>query len=88
MTTTCAPSSRRTSRCVFALFIAALSFFIGQADEFPESIRIMPLLGLPVLAVLATMFHWLWRVRFRQSLRGISLLRTSDALPARTSQAR
>lgn len=48
---------------MFALFIAALSFFIGQAKVFPEAVRIMPLLATPVLAVLATMFVWLWRVR-------------------------
>ena len=56
---------RHLWRMSIALFIAALSFFIGQADEFPAAIRIMPLLGLPVLAVLVTMFYWLWRVRAR-----------------------
>ena len=51
--------------------IAALSFFIGQAKVFPEPIRIRPLLALPVLVVLVTMFYWLWRVRIRRSLRGL-----------------
>ncbi len=59
----------------FALFIAALSFFIGQADVFPQPIRIPPLLALPVLAVLVTLLYWLWRVRIRQSLRGIVAVR-------------
>lgn len=54
-----------------ALFIATLSFFIGQSQVFPEPVRIMPLLALPVLAVLVTMFYWLWRVRIKRSLRGI-----------------
>ena len=71
--------ARHLWRMSFALFIAALSFFIGQADVFPRAIRIMPLLGLPVLAVLLTMLYWLWRVRFRHSLRGLSLLKTADA---------
>jgi hypothetical protein len=61
--------TRHLWRMTFALFIAALSFFIGQADVFPKPIRIAPLLALPVLAVLATMLYWLWRVRIRQSLR-------------------
>lgn len=62
--------ARHLWRMSFALFIAALSFFIGQADEFPEALRIMPLLGLPVLTVLVAMFYWLWRVRVRRSFRG------------------
>jgi peptidoglycan/LPS O-acetylase OafA/YrhL len=61
--------ARHLWRMCFALFIAALSFFIGQADEFPEALRIMPLLGLPVLTVLVAMFYWLWRVRVRGSFR-------------------
>ena len=63
--------ARHLWRMSFALFIAALSFFIGQAKVFPGPIRIPGLLALPVLAVLATMLYWLWRVRVRQSLRGI-----------------
>ncbi len=63
--------ARHLWRMCFALFIAALSFFIGQSDEFPEALRIMPLLALPLLAVLVTMFYWLWRVRVRRRLRGI-----------------
>ena len=62
---------RHLWRMCFALFIAALSFFIGQAKVFPEPIRIRPLLAMPVLLVLATMFYWLWRVRIRRSLKGI-----------------
>jgi hypothetical protein len=62
--------ARHLWRMSFALFIAALSFFIGQADEFPEALRIMPLLGLPVLTVLVAMLYWLWRVRVRRTFRG------------------
>lgn len=64
--------ARHLWRMSFALFIAALSFFIGQAQVFPEPVRIRPVLALPVLAVLVTMFYWLWRVRVRRSLRGIA----------------
>lgn len=55
--------ARHLWRMSFALFIAALSFFIGQARVLPEVIRIRGLLAMPVLAVLVTMFYWLWRVR-------------------------
>ena len=61
------PGSRRLARHLwrmcFALWIAAASFFLGQADEFPEALRIPGLLALPVIAVLAAMFYWLRRVR-------------------------
>lgn len=72
--------ARHLWRMSFALFIAALSFFIGQAKVIPEPIRIRPLLALPVLAVLITMFYWLWRVRLRRSLRGV--VRVTAAEPA------
>lgn len=41
------------------------------SDEFPEALRIVPLLALPVLVVLVTVAHRLWRVRVRCSLRDI-----------------
>jgi peptidoglycan/LPS O-acetylase OafA/YrhL len=58
--------ARHLWRMCFALWIAAASFFLGQADEFPESLRIMPLLCTPVLLVLLLMFYWLARVLFTQ----------------------
>ena len=54
---------RHLWRMCFALFVASGSFFLGQADEFPEALRITPLLAFPVLAVLATMVYWLRRLR-------------------------
>ena len=74
--------ARHLWRMCFALFVAALSFFIGQAKVIPKPIRIFPLLALPVLAVLVTMFYWLWRVRIRRSLRGLAGL---NAAPPRTA---
>lgn len=59
---------RHLWRMSFALFIAAMSFFLGQADEIPLALRIPALLALPPLAVLLTMFYWLWRVRMRRVL--------------------
>ena len=63
--------ARHLWRMCFALFIAALSFFLGQSDEFPQALRIVPLLALPVLAVLVTMFYWLWRVKGRDGRRRV-----------------
>ena len=63
--------ARHLWRMSWALWIATSSFFLGQAKVIPKPIRIMPILALPVLAVLVTMLYWLWRVRVRRSLRGI-----------------
>lgn len=68
--------ARHLWRMCFALLIAALAFFLGQAKVIPAPLRIPGLLALPILAVLATMLYWLWRVRIRQSLRGIAVDRT------------
>lgn len=64
--------ARHLWRMCFALFIAALSVFIGQAKVIPEPIRIPGLLALPVLVPLLALFYWLWRVRVRRSVRGIA----------------
>ncbi len=58
--------ARHLWRMCLALWIAAASFFLGQADELPESLRIMPLLCTPVLLVLLLMAYWLVRVLFTQ----------------------
>ena len=64
--------ARHLWRMCFALLIAALSFFIGQSDEFPPALRIMPLLALPMLIVLGVLFYWLWRVRVRRTWTPVS----------------
>lgn len=69
---------RHLWRMSYALLIAALSFFLGQADEFPEALRHPALLALPVLAVPVTMLYWLWRVRIRRSFRGIVAVGTPE----------
>ena len=63
--------ARHLWRMCFALFIAALSFFIGQAKVIPKPIRIYPLLAVPPLIVLGVLLYWMWRVRVRKSVRGI-----------------
>src|SRR5262245_39883010 len=55
--------ARHLWRMTFALWIATMSFFIGQADVFPKPLRRPGLLAAPVLAVLVAMIYWLIRVR-------------------------
>jgi uncharacterized membrane protein len=54
--------TRHLWRMTFALFIAAMSFFLGQAKVIPQPLRIPALLALPILAVLVTLLYWLWRI--------------------------
>ncbi len=46
------------------LVIAALSFFPGQQQVFPEAIRKTHLLNAPIIIIAASMIFWLFRVRF------------------------
>lgn len=63
--------ARHLWRMCLALFIATGSFFLGQADEFPEQLRNYAVLSAPVLLVLLSMFYWLVRVRFTQWYRRV-----------------
>jgi len=63
--------ARHLWRMGFALWIASASFFLGQADEFPEALRAPALLAIPVLVPLLAIVYWLWRLRIRRSSRGI-----------------
>lgn len=63
--------ARHLWRMCFALFIAAMAFFIGQSDVFPKALRIPALLALPVLTVLFSMLYWLWRVRIKGGYRAV-----------------
>jgi hypothetical protein len=74
--------ARHLWRMSFALFIAAMSFFLGQAKVIPKPIRIMPLLMTPVLIVLVTMLYWLWRVRTKRGVRSL-IPRVRSTAPAR-----
>jgi uncharacterized membrane protein len=63
--------ARHLWRMCFALWIASGSFFLGQADELPASLRIPALLGILAFLPFVAMLYWLWRVRIRKSYRGI-----------------
>lgn len=71
--------ARHLWRMCFGMFIATASFFLGQAKIFPKPIRIIPLLAVPVLLVLITMFYWMWRVRLRHNLRGLTTKKEAPA---------
>jgi membrane protein DedA with SNARE-associated domain len=49
----------------FALWIAAGSFFIGQARTFPEALRNPLVMFVPPLIPLLAMAWWAWRLRSR-----------------------
>jgi len=71
--------ARHLWRMCTALFIAALSFSVQAAKLVPKSARMPGMFALPVLAVLATMFYWLWRVRRTRALRAIVLRAAAQA---------
>lgn len=61
--------ARHLWRMTFALWIAAASFF-------PRLTRFVPapfggVIAVPIVAVLAALAYWMWRVRFRRSFRGL-----------------
>jgi uncharacterized membrane protein len=70
--------TRHLWRMSFALFIAAGSFFLGQAKVIPQPLRVWSVLFTVALLPLAMMLYWLWRVRVRRSLRGIVVVRTPE----------
>jgi hypothetical protein len=75
--------ARHLWRMCFALFLAAGSFFLGQADVIPKPLRILPLLTAVSLLPLAAMLYWLWRVRRRPLHRDTATARAARALPPR-----
>ena len=61
--------ARHLWRMCWALWVACMSFFLGQSKHFPKEIRIPALLAMPGLIVLVAMLYWLWRVRGRRASR-------------------
>ena len=61
--------ARHLWRMCFALWISTASFFGSRtrvASIFPEALQGGAMRALPVLAVLAAMLYWLWRVRSKR----------------------
>lgn len=53
--------ARHLWRMGYALWIATMSFFLGQAKLFPAAIRESGLLAAPVLLLAGLLGYWLWR---------------------------
>lgn len=54
--------ARHAWRMCCAFFIATASFFLGQAQVFPEPIRKPGLLAIPVLIVVLVLVYWVLRL--------------------------
>lgn len=54
--------ARHLWRMSFAMWIATMSFFLGQARFFPTPVRKSGVLAVPVVLVLIAMIYWLQRV--------------------------
>lgn len=54
--------ARHLWRMLFGLLMATSSFFLGQMQVFPEPLRKVEILVLPVLAVIGLLVFWLLRV--------------------------
>jgi hypothetical protein len=57
---------RHLRRMGLALMIATLSFYPGQAKFLPKEMKEMPLIWLPHIFLLVSLFFWMWRYRVRR----------------------
>lgn len=80
--------ARHLWRMCFALLLAAASFFLGQAQVFPEALRHIALLAAPVMLVVVLMLYWLARVLFSQRYRGARQSIQADVAPRPASTRR
>ncbi len=58
---------RHLWRMGFAFWTATMSFFIGQAKVFPDPLRKMQLLMIPVLLVTLMLVYWTLRVAIKKA---------------------
>jgi hypothetical protein len=63
--------ARHLWRMCFAMWVAAASFFWGPVGRVPDVIYYPALLPIPVLAPVAVMLYWLWRIRVKKTLGGL-----------------
>lgn len=75
--------ARHLWRMSFALFIASGSFFLGQMKFIPEPVRNVPLIIILAVSPLVLLLYWMWRVRIKQNLRGM----TAGKIPLRDRAA-
>lgn len=69
---------RHLWRMCFALWVAAASFFWGPPNRVPELIRYPLLFPIPVLAPVAVMLYWLWKMRGKRAVRGVVMTTRDD----------
>ena len=65
--------ARHLWRMCFGFWVATGSFFLGQMDEFPVWLQNGMLMSIPAFFPLAVMVYWLWRVRYRRMLAGMTI---------------
>ncbi|QBY04192.1 hypothetical protein E2K93_07240 [Thalassotalea sp. HSM 43] len=58
---------RHLWRMFFPLFMATAAFFLGQAKLFPEVLKSIEILAIPVVFVILSMIYWLLMVAMRKS---------------------
>jgi hypothetical protein len=73
--------ARHLWRMCFAFFIATGSFFLGQQDVMPQSVRGSPILFVLAFAPFAVMVFWLVRLRLARAI-GRLVLRAAPPKPA------
>lgn len=59
--------ARHLWRMGAAMWIATMSFFLGQAKVFPKEVRSSGVLTIPVLAVTVTILYYVWKYRSKHS---------------------
>jgi uncharacterized membrane protein len=64
---------RHLWRMCFAMWVAAASFFWGPPNRVPELIRYPMVFPIPVLAPIAVMLYWLWKMRGKRTVRGVTV---------------
>jgi len=72
---------RHLWRMCFAMLIATMSFYPGQAKLFSKAVRDTNLLFIPLVLVLGTMLFWLYRVRSRGSKAARNALLNNHHVP-------
>jgi hypothetical protein len=74
--------ARHLWRMCYALWIATMSFFLGQPDVFPEPLRhLIAVRAIPVVLLLLTMIYWLVRVLRKRGPGGSATARASQRTP-------
>lgn len=65
--------ARHLWRMGYAMWIATMSFFLGQASQFPAGVRASGVLVLPVLLVTLTLLYWVVRAFLVRNAMGLNI---------------